>query len=109
MCRYKHTDRANYKLATCILEPSMYANSCPIDPIGKLIKRVLPFSRMKTPGIRRNDEICKVFAVLIGQSSFSVAGRQMWNDLPIDVRSAQSLMMFRKHLKTYLFRRHYLA
>ena len=45
----------------------------------------------------------------IGQSSFSVAGPQMWNDLPIDVRSAQSLMMFRKHLKTYLFRRHYLA
>ena len=27
----------------------------------------------------------------IGQSSFSVAGPQMWNDLPIDVRSAQSL------------------
>ena len=45
----------------------------------------------------------------IGQSSFSVAGPQMWNDLPIGVRSAQSLMMFRKHLKTYLFRRHYLA
>ena len=45
----------------------------------------------------------------IGQSSFSVAGPQMWNDLPIDVRSAQSLMMFRKHLKTCLFRRHYLA
>ena len=45
----------------------------------------------------------------IGQSSFSVAGPHMWNDLPIDVRSAQSVMMFRKHLKTYLFRRHYLA
>ena len=45
----------------------------------------------------------------IGQSSLSVAGPQMWNNLPIDVRSAQSLMMFRKHLKTYLFRRHYLA
>ena len=45
----------------------------------------------------------------IGQSSFSAAGPHMWNDLPIDVRSAQSVMMFRKHLKTYLFRRHYLA
>ena len=30
----------------------------------------------------------------IGQSSFSVAGPQMWNNLPIDVRSAQSLMMY---------------
>ena len=45
----------------------------------------------------------------IGQSSFAVAGPQMWNDLPIDVRSAQSLTSFRKHLKTCLFRRHYLA
>ena len=45
----------------------------------------------------------------IGQSSFSVAGPQMWNDLPINVRSAQSLTTFRKHLKTCLFRRHYLA
>ena len=34
----------------------------------------------------------------IGQSSLSVAGPQMWNDLPIDVRSAQSLMMFRKRI-----------
>ena len=45
----------------------------------------------------------------IGQSSFAVAGPQMWNDLPIDVRSAQSFISFRKHLKTCLFRRHYLA
>ena len=45
----------------------------------------------------------------IGQSSFAVAGPQMWNDLLIDARSAQSLTSFRKHLKTCLFRRHYLA
>ena len=45
----------------------------------------------------------------IGQSSFTVTGPQMWNDLPIDVRSAQSLTAFRKRLKTCLFRRHYLA
>ena len=45
----------------------------------------------------------------IGQSSFAVTGPQMWNDLPIDVRSAQSLTTFRKRLKTCLFRRHYLA
>ena len=45
----------------------------------------------------------------IGQSIFAVAGPHMWNDLPIDVRSAQSLTAFRKHLKTCLYRRHYLA
>ena len=45
----------------------------------------------------------------IGQSSFTVTGPQMWNDLHIDVRSAQSLTAFRKRLKTCLFPRHYLA
>ena len=37
----------------------------------------------------------------IGQSSFAVASPHMWNDLPIDVRSARSLTSFRKHLKTF--------
>ena len=36
----------------------------------------------------------------IGQSSFSVADPHMWNDLPINVHSAQFLTTFGKHLKT---------
>ena len=38
------------------------------------------------------------------QSSFSYDGPTLWNSLPHDIRSASSLSMFRRKLKTYLFR-----
>ncbi|MGH0127740.1 UNVERIFIED_CONTAM: hypothetical protein FKN15_015909 [Acipenser sinensis] len=38
--------------------------------------------------------------------SFSTLAPQWWNDLPTDVRTAQSLTTFRHLLKTNLFRQH---
>ena len=38
------------------------------------------------------------------QFSFSHDGPTLWNSLPHDIRSASSLSMFRRRLKTYLFR-----
>jgi hypothetical protein len=43
----------------------------------------------------------------IGRRAFPVAGARIWNDLPLDVTSAPSLTVFRKRLKTLLFRRCY--
>ena len=40
-----------------------------------------------------------------GDISFSVAGPQAWNKLPIDLRLPMSLESFKKKLKTYLFDR----
>ena len=39
--------------------------------------------------------------------SFLVAGACTWNDLPVDVTSAPSLLTFRKRLKLHLFRLSY--
>ncbi|MGH0171038.1 UNVERIFIED_CONTAM: hypothetical protein FKN15_060178 [Acipenser sinensis] len=38
--------------------------------------------------------------------SFSILAPQWWNDLPTDIRTAQSLTTFRRLLKTHLFRQH---
>ncbi|MGH0157704.1 UNVERIFIED_CONTAM: hypothetical protein FKN15_056835 [Acipenser sinensis] len=38
--------------------------------------------------------------------SFSILAPQWWNDLPTEVRTAQSLTTFRRLLKTHLFRQH---
>ncbi|MGH0180872.1 UNVERIFIED_CONTAM: hypothetical protein FKN15_005099 [Acipenser sinensis] len=38
--------------------------------------------------------------------SFSTLAPQWWNDLPTDVRTAQSLTTFRRLLKTHLFKQH---
>jgi hypothetical protein len=44
---------------------------------------------------------------LLGDGAFSVAGPRAWNSLPLDVRSAQSMLTFRKRLKSHLFQRAY--
>ena len=47
----------------------------------------IPYSRLKTYGDR----------------SFCVAGPRLWNDLPVHLRMCESLTIFKKYLKTYLF------
>ncbi len=38
--------------------------------------------------------------------TFSWTVPSWWNDLPISIRTAESLAIFKKHLKTCLFRQH---
>ena len=42
--------------------------------------------------------------VTSGDQSFAVAGPRLWNTLPEDITSAPSLLVFRRKLKTHLFR-----
>ena len=41
--------------------------------------------------------------VSVGDRAFPVAAARIWNSLPLDVISADSLAVFRKRLKTHLF------
>ena len=43
----------------------------------------------------------------VGSRAFPVAGPHIWNDLPEEVTSSQTLSTFRRRLKTCLFRRSY--
>jgi len=43
----------------------------------------------------------------VGERAFPVADANMWNDLLFQITSAQSLVVFRRHLKTFLFSRSY--
>ena len=38
-----------------------------------------------------------------GERSFSVAGPMLWNKLPLSVKTAPTLEIFRSRLKTHLF------
>ena len=51
------------------------------------LKLTVPRTRLKTYGDR----------------AFSVVGPKMWNDLPVDIRTSNSLDGFKKKLKTHLF------
>jgi len=45
--------------------------------------------------------------VTVGDRSFASAGPRLWSSLPDDITSAPSLPVFRKKLKTHLFRQSY--
>ena len=43
-----------------------------------------------------------------GDRAFSSAAPVLWNSLPLEIRSSDSEFLFRKRLKTYLFRKYFL-
>ena len=57
--------------------------------------RLASTSRLTTPFIRHSKR------------SFPVVDADLWNELPSDITSAPSLLVFRQRLKTSLFRRSY--
>ena len=40
-----------------------------------------------------------------GSRSFSVASAKLWNALPLEIRSSDNLLQFKRNLKTHLFRK----
>ena len=40
-----------------------------------------------------------------GDRAFSVAAPKLWNELPLDLRSLVTINLFKKHLKTDLFKK----
>ena len=39
----------------------------------------------------------------LGKRAFSVAAPRVWNELPIALKTSETIAIFRKKLKTYLF------
>ena len=42
-----------------------------------------------------------------GDRAFSVAGRRLWNELPLNIRTISDVNALKRSLKTYLFRQAY--
>ena len=42
-----------------------------------------------------------------GECSFAVAGPCLWNDLPLKLKNAETLNLFKSRLKTHLFRKYF--
>jgi len=55
-------------------------------------------SRLSVPSVRLST---------VGTRPFPVAGPRIWNSLPQETTSAQSLSLFRQRLKLHLFKRSY--
>ena len=55
-------------------------------------------NRLMVPSVRRPT---------VGDRAFTVAGPRVWNTLPEQITTSQSLSTFRQRLKTWLFRKSY--
>ena len=49
----------------------------------------------------------KTNTVMYGDQSFACAEPKLWNSLPNELCEAESVGMFQKHLKTFIFKREY--
>ena len=45
----------------------------------------------------------KSYLKIFGDRAFTVTGQIIWNSLPLSMRTAGSVAIFKKHLKTFLF------
>ena len=59
--------------------------------------------------LRSDDQgllhIPKTNCKTLGDRSFAYAAPQLWNSLPLNVRNCDSISVFKKRLKTFLFRK----
>ena len=68
------------------------------DLLGRRTLHSTSTSRLLVPPVRLST---------VGGRAFNVAGLRIWNVLPEEITSAQSLSMFRQRLKTFLFEKSY--
>ena len=97
----KSAERVAYKLAVTVyrclhgLAPSYLTHS---------VCRVAELDRRRLRSSSSDDVIIPTTRlVTVGDRAFTVAGSRLWNSLPPDITSAQTLPVFCNRLKTHLF------
>ena len=55
----------------------------------------------------KGDLVVPRTTLKLGERAFKVAAPRLWNELPPDIRKLSTLATFKKHLKTFLFCKHY--
>ena len=98
-------ERITFKLcllvykARCGLAPSYIADMC--TPVA-----TVPTRRALRSAVR-GDLLVPRTRLKFGNRAFAVAGPEAWNSLPVDIRSSETVTLFKNRLKTYLFKLSY--
>ena len=99
--------RIKHKLLTIIYKclkgkAAVYlSNLLTLNPISRL--------GLRSPGEYKKLIIPRVKNETFAARSFSILGPTWWNQLPNAIKTLDSLDVFKKHLKTYLFKEYYYA
>ena len=91
----------NYTVTTEIFTTLAYTLG-PLVPVadqpGRRTLRSGGTNRLMVPSVRRST---------VGDRAFTVAGPRVWNTLPEEITTSQTVSTFRQQLKTWLFRKSY--
>ena len=94
-------ERINYKIAVQVYS-CLYGDSSP-EYLKELISVYVPQRTLRSS--QKNllvEPQCHLKTY--GERSFSFAAPDVWNKLPEDVKSSNSIAIFKKRLKTHLFK-----
>ena len=75
--------------------------------LSDVVTRYIPRRNLRSANGHRLFDV-KYNLPNYGFRSFSVASPQLWNDLPVIIIFCDSLIAFKKKLKTYLYRKAFL-
>ena len=78
-------------------------NGLPPAYISELLHYCIS-SRSLRSSSQRLPSIPRTSLKTYGDRAFSAAGPRLWNGLPLSLRSSNTLTVFKKDLKTYLFK-----
>ena len=92
--------RIEYKV--CLMAYNALNERAPIYMTEMLKKRKPKFKRLRVDEdeTRLEEYHCKY---KVTEKAFSIAAPKIWNRLPKAIRNSDSVVTFKKHLKTYLF------
>ena len=97
--------RIEYKLCTLVYQ-SVTGNAP--THITDMLQPVSDLDRLtQLRSASKGDLVVPRTRLKLGERAFRVAAPQLWNELPPDIRTSSTLATFKKHLKTFLFCKHY--
>jgi len=97
--------RIEYKLCTLVYQ-SVTGNAPTY--ITDMLQRVSDLDRpTQLRSASKGDLVVPRTRLKLCERTFRVAALWLWNELPPDIRKSSTLATFKKHLKTFLFCKHY--
>jgi hypothetical protein len=85
----------------------LHVYNCVNNTAPSYLKNLIHFYKSGRSNLRSSNDVLRLDVPIpkrnVGESAFSFIGPKLWNDLPLKIRQAKNVKLFKKQLKTHLF------
>ena len=96
--------RIDYKIALVVYK---CLNNLSPSYMSEFISKYIPSRTLRSNNSNLIVTKTAKYKTLLGERAFSVNASHVWNSLPLELKNCTSINIFKQHLKTYLFRKHF--